>query len=187
LNPQGSVLLEKNEIVLDHHIFNSQDGWKKSESMPHPTLKLVLTTDASDYKHIGVGCPQITPSTVSVVTDTGAQSALWGLQGFYRCGFTDSDLLPVKRTMRAANMEEIEISGAVFVRLTGTDSSGKKHTAPVMTYVSPSTEKFYLSREALVQLGVIPKKFPQGWSYSGIVCHQSSDSPMWMHDQIIAP
>ena len=151
----------RKEIVLDHHIFNSQDGWKKSESMPHPTLKLVLTTDASDYEYIGVGCPQITPSTVSAVTDTGAQSALWGLQGFYRCGFKDSDLLPVKRTMRAANMEEIEISGAIFVRLTGTDSSGKKHTAPIMTYISPSTEKFYLSREALVQLGVIPKDFPK--------------------------
>ena len=151
----------RNEIVLDHHIFNSQDGWKKSESMPHPTLKLVLTTDASDYERIGVGCPQITPSTVSVVTDTGAQSALWGLQSFYRCGFKDSDLLPVKRTMRAANMEEIHISGAVFVRLTGTDSSGKKHTAPIMAYVSPSTEKFYLSLEALVQLGVIPKNFPK--------------------------
>ena len=77
--------------------------------MPHPTLKLVLTTDASDYERIGVGCPQITPSTVSNVTDTGAQSALWGLQSFYKCGFKDSDLLPVKRTMRAANMEEIHI------------------------------------------------------------------------------
>ena len=149
------------EIVLDHHIFNSHDGWKKSESMPHPILKLVLTTDASDYTHIGVDCPQIPPSTVSVVTDTGAQSALWSLQGFYKSGFKDTDLLPVKRTMRAANMEEIEISGAVFIRLTGTDASGKKHTAPIMAYVSPSTEKFYLSREALVQLGVIPKNFPK--------------------------
>ena len=109
---------------------------------------------------VHVGCTQITPCTVSVVTDTGAQSMLWSLQSVYKCGFKDSDLLPVKRTMRAANMEEIHISGAVFVRLTGTDSSGKKHTAPVMAYVSPSTEKFYLSLEALVQLGVIPKNFP---------------------------
>ena len=53
----------RDEIVLDHHIFSSHDGWKKSESMPHPVLKLVLTTNASDYSHIGVDCPQITPST----------------------------------------------------------------------------------------------------------------------------
>ena len=155
-NPHGGK-----EIILDHHIFNSQDGWKKSESLPHPTLRLQLTADASDYNHIGAMCPSVTPSYVTVVSDTGAQSCLWSLHDFYRCGFKDSDLLPVKRTMRAANMEEIEISGAVFVRLSGTDASGNTHTAPIMAYVSPSTQKFYLSREALVQLGVIPKNFPE--------------------------
>ena len=62
--------------------------------------------------------------------------------------------------MRAANMDEIEIMGAVFVRISGADVSGKIYTAPIMAYVSPSTEKFYLSRESLVQLGVIPEKFP---------------------------
>ena len=149
------------EIVLDHHIFSTKEGWKKSESMPHPTLKLVLTADESNYNQIGVSCPKVPPTLVNVVTDTGAQSALWSLQSFYKCGFKDTDLLPVKRTMRAANMEEIEIAGAIFVRLHGKDACGKKHTAHVMVYVSPSTEKFYLSREALIQLGVIPKDFPK--------------------------
>ena len=148
------------EIILDHHIFHSQDGWKKAESLPHPTLRLKLTTDDSDYNHINAACPKVRPSDVTVVADTGAQSCLWGLRDFYRCGFNDSDLLPVKRTMRAANMDEIEIMGAVFVRISGADVSGKIYTAPIMAYVSPSTEKFYLSRESLVQLGVIPEKFP---------------------------
>ena len=129
--------------------------------MPHPTLKLVLTADESSYNQIGVSCPEVPPTLVNVVTDTGAQSALWSLQSFYKCGFKDADLLPVKRTMRAANMEEIEIAGAIFVRLHGKDACGTKHTAHVMVYVSPSTEKFYLSREALIQLGVIPKDFPK--------------------------
>ena len=152
---------EAKEIVLDHHIFHSQDGWKKSESLPHPTLRLQLTTDDSDYRHTSAVCPKVKPSSVTAVADTGAQSCLWGLRDFHRCGFKDTDLLPVKRTMRAANMEEIQIVGAVFVRISGTDVSGKTHTAPIMAYVSPSTEKFYLSREALVQLGVIPEKFPK--------------------------
>ena len=149
------------EIVLDHHIFDSHEGWKKAESMPHPVLKLAVTTDASAYKHFGVACPQMISADANVVADTGAQSALWSLQGFRRSGFNDTDLLPVRRTMRAANMGEIEISGAVFIKLTGIDSSGKKHTAPIMAYVSPSTEKFYLSREALIQLKIIPKNFPK--------------------------
>ena len=53
-----------------------------------------------------------------------------------------------------------KLQGAIFVRLHGKDACGKKHTARVMVYVNPSTEKFYLSREeALIQLGVIPKVF----------------------------
>ena len=85
---------------------------------------------------------RINPSTVSVVTDTGAQSSLMSMSHFLRAGFKTSDLLPVKRTMRAANMEEIDIAGAVFVRLSGTDSTGNTYTAPIMAYVSPSTHKF---------------------------------------------
>ena len=83
------------------------------------------------------------------------------LRDFHRVGFKDSDRHPVKRTMRAANMEEIEILGAVFIRLPGTDSSGNRQIAPIMAYHSPRTKKIYLSREALVQLGVIPKNFPE--------------------------
>ena len=151
----------KPQIILDHHIFNSHEGWKRCESMTHPTLRLRLTTKPDDYSHFGATCPKVTPSFVTVVTDTGAQSCLWSQKDFYRCGFRDSDLLPVSRTMLAANMEEIVIAGAIFICLSGKDAEGRTHTAPVMAYVSPSTSKFYLSRQALIQLGVIPKDFPQ--------------------------
>ena len=63
--------------------------------------------------------------------------------------------------MLAANREEIQIEGAIFVRLSGEDAQGGTYTAPVMAYVSPSTQKFYLSQESLIQLGVISKNFPQ--------------------------
>ena len=64
------------------------------------------------------------PSWVTVVTDTGAPSCLWSISQFYICGFTDKDLLPVRRSMVAANSEEIKIVGAVFIRLSGTDAQG---------------------------------------------------------------
>ena len=59
--------------MLDHHIFDSHEGWKKAESMPHPVLKLAVTTDASAYKHIGVAFPQMISADANVVADTGAQ------------------------------------------------------------------------------------------------------------------
>ena len=129
--------------------------------MAHPTLRLRVSTDRDDYTRINAPFPDVMPSYVSVVTDTGAQSCLWSLADFYRCGFSDSDLLSGKRAMVAANQEEIEIVGAIFIRLSAKDNLGNVHSAAVMVYVSPSTNKFYLSREALVQLGVISRDFPR--------------------------
>ena len=42
-----------------------------------------------------------------------------------------------------------------------TTTHGMTHTAPVIAYVSPDTQKFFLSREALIQLHVISKDFPR--------------------------
>ena len=158
---QSSECTRPQPVLLDHRIFDSRNGWRRAESMAHPTLRLRISTEAGDYKGLGVPHPNIMPTYATCVTDTGAQSCLWGLQDFYNCGFKDSDLLPVKRTMVAANREEITISGAIFLRLSAKDAMGNTFTAGVMVYVSPSTNKFYLSRQALIQLCVIPKDFPR--------------------------
>ena len=158
---EDNAARKRRPIVIDHHIFHSTEGWRKTESLQHPTLRLRLTTEKSDYDHVGASFPKIAPSHVTIVTDTGAQSCLWGLQDFYRCGSRKPDLLPVRRVMIAANREEIQIEGAILVRLSGEDARGRSYTAPIMAYVSPSTHRFYLSQQSLVQLGVIPKNFPQ--------------------------
>ena len=45
--------LKISAVILDHHIFKSQDGWKRAESMAHPTLRLRINTEKEDYKHFG--------------------------------------------------------------------------------------------------------------------------------------
>ena len=159
----GAIALSIDCITnkLEHMLFDSSSGWKRHDSMRHPTLKLLVDVDPRDYVKLGRSTPKVQPSQISVVTDTGAQSCLWGLSDFLRCGFSMNDLIPVKHTLYAANKEKIEVSGAIFLRLQGTDSAGQTRTAAVMTYVSPSTQRFFLSREALIQLGVIAKDFPR--------------------------
>ena len=97
-------------------------------------------------------------------------SCLWGLQNFLQAGFTKADLIPVKHSLFAANKGKIQVSGAIFLRLSGSSGDGRNCTAAVMTYISPSTSRFYLSREALVQLNVIPPNFLE----LGAALHQSS-------------
>ena len=39
-------------VVLDHHIFDYKNGWRRSESMAHPSLRLRLSTDREDYNQV---------------------------------------------------------------------------------------------------------------------------------------
>lgn len=146
---------------LDHMLFKRETGWKKTDSLQHPTLKLRLTVDSSDYDAINYPPPKVKSCEVCVVTDTGAQSCLWGLSDFLRCGFKESDLIPVKHSLYAANKEKIDVLGAILIRLSGTDVDGELRSAAIMVYVSPRTHRFYLSKEALIQLDVIPRDFPR--------------------------
>ena len=71
----------------------------------------------ADYRALGLKCPRITPTYIEVVTDSGAQSCLWRLGAFYRCGFEASDLIQVKHRINAANQMPINIVGAIILRL----------------------------------------------------------------------
>ena len=57
--------------------------------------------------------------------------------------------------MSAANKSHIRIVGALIVRLSGISKQGENISCSTMVYVSPSADGFYLSLEAMVDLGVI--------------------------------
>ena len=40
----------RKKVTLAHHIFDSDSGWKRAESMQHPTLTLRVAVKAVDYK-----------------------------------------------------------------------------------------------------------------------------------------
>ena len=165
IDENGSITIgginNSQTTVLNHLMFDTKKGWCKSSAMSQPTLKLDIGISPDDYTRFSRQPPSIKNPSIVAVTDTGAQSCLWGLQEFLRCGFSQSDLIPVNHTIYAANREEILVKGAIFLRLTGRTDAGVPHTAIVMVYVSPCTNRFYLSREALIQLGVISKDFPR--------------------------
>ena len=81
---------------LNHMLFDPESEWRRIESMTHATLKLTVFVDKSDYHEINRSTPNFNPSNVTVVTDIGAQSCLWGLSDFLRCCFNAKDLIPVK-------------------------------------------------------------------------------------------
>ena len=156
MEPVASIL----SVTLGHHIF-TPEGWQRVSSLSHPSLRLRLTTSEEDYKKFGLSLPKISPKHVDVVTDSGAQSVLMPRKLFHQCGFAEKDLIPVKHIMKAANRAPIVIDGAIFLRLSGSNSSGESVEAAVMAYVSPDANNFYLSREAMIQLRIIDESFPR--------------------------
>ena len=63
--------------------------------------------------------------------------------------------------MKAANRVPIQIDGAILIRLTGNTASGEPAKCAVMAYVSPDANCLYLSKEAMIQLGIVDQEFPQ--------------------------
>ena len=147
-------------VILNHHIF-TPSGWSRVSKLSHPKLRVRIRTDAADYEQLNAVQPRIIPKFIDVVADSGAQSCLWSRSEFLRSGFAMKDLVPVRHVMKAANCAEIEIDGAILLRLSGTSQDGSSYEAAVMVYVSPNAKSFFLSKEAMIQLGIIAPSFPQ--------------------------
>ena len=159
---QYDTIPSEQKIVLRNQIFSSDLGWKNAQKQQHPRLRLRITTKEEDYHALGIrNFPKIAPSHINVVTDSGAQSCLWGLRPFLNCGFKVTDLVKVDHRMCAANKMPIKISGAIVLRMDGEGDHGTRYECAVMVFISQDTDDFFLSKEAMQQLAIIPKDFPK--------------------------
>ncbi len=163
-------------VNLDHHVHdNLTDTWQKRPSMSQPVIKLSISINAEDYKAI-VGHPHSIHNCTKVIeciADTGCQSCLAGLGAMSQLGICKEHLLPVNMAMKAANNVNINIIGAVIVRLSEPQNRGT--STKQIIYITDSTNKFFLSREACLALGIISKQFPIVGEHSASV--QTIDQP----------
>ena len=145
--------------VHAHNIF-SKGAWRRARFLNHPEVQLHMSVNNSDYRAFGRRCPTTAPTTITAMADTGAQSCLWSMDGFLAAGFSEEDLVPVHVDLVAANKSPITIDGAIIVRLQGVPLSDDKKSCATMVYVSKSAHGFYLSWEAMMDLGIVSHDFP---------------------------
>jgi len=117
-------------------LFTNQSWWRKA------TLEVIINVNDEDYTRIPRSHP-FWSSSIKVVTDTWAQSCLWGRQSFLNHGFKMSELAPVKQSFYAANKKMIKV-GAVFLRLASSTQDEITHTADVIAYVHLQVNSTYL-------------------------------------------
>lgn len=70
------------------------------------------------------------------------------------------DLIPVSMQMHSTDNHDIPILRATILRLSGKDQLGTERITRQITYITNSTDKLFLSREACIDLGIISVKFP---------------------------
>lgn len=149
-------------IVLDHHLYDKMcDRWCRQQSRSQPYVNVQMSTNEADYNALGFTLT-CTPKSCTVLgmADTGCQSCLCGLQVIHKLGISERDLLPVTMRMHAANKVPIRILGAAIVRLTGRAKPGEQLETRQILYVTDSTDKLFISREACISLGIISDDFP---------------------------
>ena len=104
-------VIEVAKVKLQHYLFTAE-GWRRAQSLSHPTLNLEISTKKEDYDNFGSKYVRLSPKQIEVVADSGAQSCLWSRNEFLGCGLKMSDLCEVHHVMEAANAAPIRIDGA---------------------------------------------------------------------------
>ena len=160
--------------ALFHQVAIMEPASCLKEPMPHPTLTLRISVDVDAYTKRKKQSPPWRSASISVIADSGAQTCLMGLQILKKLGLHQKHLTHVSKRIFAANNEEIHVLGAIFLKLSGLNGRGKEVATSAIVYVTDSANRFYLSRAALEQLGVISPDFPKiGAADSAEVCKNS--------------
>lgn len=148
--------------VMKHHLYNRNcSRWERRTSAPQPSLQVKIRISPSDYETLGQTC-RIKSNEIScpAIADTGCQSCLSGMQILRQLGMRAEDLIPVAMKMHAANNLNIEILGAIIARISGTCSKGDPIETRQIVYVTDTTDKLFLSKQACMELGILPDNFP---------------------------
>ena len=84
-------------------------------------------------------------TSVDGLTDSGAQSIVWGLSEYIATGQKMKDMSHMNLSLNAVNKSAIRIDGAFFSDVSGVTADDKTITAKSMEYVSHDVRGFYLS------------------------------------------
>ena len=123
-----------------------------------PTTYTVVVHHSLPMRH-SRSRPPPKAALVSVVANTGCQSCLAGTNLLSKLGLTERYLSKTRLQMSAANGNNLDIIGAIALRLSDSASPSGTETRQIV-YICRDTTDFFLSRGACVALGIVPRNFP---------------------------
>ena len=160
---QISKEVQRRTTLKVPHMLYEELKWITAHPPPPPYIKLQVRVDTKAFQHHNFKPPspyRHRSTEMSALADTGCQACCMGREELRKLGLSEKDLLPVEMKLNGANGSSIQILGGLFVVISGRDAAGKVWETNQLCYVGVGIEKFMLSKEALVKLGMISRNFP---------------------------
>ena len=119
-----------------------------------PVIKLTARLMNEVHQNFGVKCEAVDQSLLAVA-DTGCQTSSAGIDVLKAMGLKKRHLIPTCHRIIGITDTQLRILGAMFIEFEHNGKFSKQ-----MVYVSENSSGLYLSKTALVQLGIIDQNFP---------------------------
>ena len=179
LNPkQASPVLQEirsnvkhtvNSLPLPHHKYDKMARqWKKTPPNPSPTLTVSVQVDRSAYKELQLSPPQFVKRNSAgharerkATADTGAQLTVINVKELMALGVKKESIFRLATSVSTVTRASVDLVGGIFLVISSHDpSSGAVRRTRQLAYVSSTVPGIYLSNEACIDLGCVPKEFP---------------------------
>ena len=133
---------------------------KRPSPTPRLPVKLTLLTEA--HKDFGVYCNQKIPERKpTAVADTGCQTTTAGTDLLDAMRIPKRFLIPTSHLIVGITDSHLDIIGALMMNIQNKGRSSKQ-----MVYISSNAKGLYLSEDALKDLNLVHKDFPNQRSSS---------------------
>lgn len=151
--------INNKSCAIPHMEHTDNTGWINKTSQSDPIINLKIETCQAPYLKLGMHFPHSKSVILPTVADTGARTTVAGKYLLDALGLRKSNLFSVKQRLCGANNSSLKLLGGLFLQLSSVnDPSVSTH---VLCYIQEDNPgKFYLSRTACEQLGIISKDFP---------------------------
>ena len=147
-------------LPIPNYVFEDSH-WIQKNNQPHDTVTVKMSVGVEDHSQFQypVSNPtRLVKTTVSFVIDTGAMAITVPPKVAYDLGLRRSDLIPCRTRMKGAGGKDLGTIGAFVAYLEATTKDGKIVHSKQLAYVCQNVENTYLSKTAMKDLGIVPKK-----------------------------
>ena len=154
-------------VLHIHRIRKNGDQMRATQSDPdaHPKLKVTFKLDPESYKVAGHRRPRVargtTTTSTKAICDTGANICLMSRRLFEKLNAPVNSLRKAPTAVRLADRSSRQLTEMCILKIEAKVGGEEVSTVQQVYLCGDAKTPLYLSKRALIELGVISPDFPQ--------------------------